>query len=261
VNLEEKVRNYYRQYYHVELGLPDWEARIHTRLKENQSFGAPMVTRLETYFNLDFRGKKVLVVGAGTGAELFFLHQRGAEVYGLEPNPDAIEILLEKALGNSLPADRIHLGFAETLPYETGFFDLVYCYTVLEHVQDVGKSISEMLRVCREGGRVFLETPNYRMPYEPHYKIFMPTFLPKPILKLYLMARRRPTGFLDSLNFIHYRSLMNHLRHLPVTCLPILSSHPKEFAVKRNWIYLIMRYLGIERDVNLVLYKNPAKGT
>lgn len=257
MNLDEKLREYYRAYYHVDLGLPDWEKRVGNRLVENESFAAPMVTRLESYFNLDFRGKRVLVVGAGTGAELFFLHARGSEAYGVEPHPQAVEILLEKARRAGMPADRIHAGFAEALPYPDGFFDFIYCYTVLEHVQDVNKSISEMLRVCRERGRVFIETPNYRMPYEPHYKIFMPTFLPKPLLKLYLRARGRPSAFLDSLNFIHYRRLLDDIRHLPVTCLPILYGHPAGFAVKRNWVYLIMKYLGIERDVNIMLYKNP----
>jgi ubiquinone/menaquinone biosynthesis C-methylase UbiE len=258
VKLEEKIWNYYRKYYHVELGLPDWEDRIKSRLKEQQSFGAPMVSRLEAFFNIDFRDKKVLVVGAGTGAELFFLAQRGAQAYGIEPNPEAIEILVEKAVDANVPRERISLGFAESLPYGDCEFDFVYCYTVLEHVQDVKKSISEMLRVCKPGGRIFLETPNYRMPYEPHYKLFMPTFLPKPLLRLYLLVRGRPTEFLNSLNFIHYGKLLNYLRHLPVTILPILSGHPKEFAVNRNWVYLIMKYFGIERDVNIIIYKNLA---
>lgn len=258
-NLEKQIREYYRNYYHVELGLPDWKERTERRLNEEATFAEPVLASLEVYFNLDFRGKRVLVVGAGTGAELFSLQKKGADVYGLEPYPPAVKILKIKAGFNGLEVARITEGIAESLPYEDGFFDFIYCYTVLEHVQDVEKALDEMVRVCSPGGNIFLETPNYRMPYEPHYKIFMPTFLPRSMLKLYLLLRGRPPAFINSLNFIHPGRILNYLRHKEVTCLPILHGFPQSFAKKSNYIYLLMHYFGMERDLWVMVCKPTNK--
>jgi ubiquinone/menaquinone biosynthesis C-methylase UbiE len=259
VDLEKKMRAYYRDYYHVSLGLPDWEQRIERRLKEEETFAEPVISGLERYFNLGFRGKRVLVVGAGTGAELFALQDRGADVHGLEPYAPGAEILRMKAARRGLDADRIVEGVAEALPYPDGYFDYIHCYTVLEHVEDVQKALDEMVRVCAPGGSLFLETPNYRMPFEPHYKIFMPTFLPRPLLKLYLALRGRPTGFLDTLNFIRPARVLGHLRRKDLTCLRILHRIAPDFARKRNYQYLMMSLFGIERDLWVLVRKDPQR--
>lgn len=39
------------------------------------------------------------------------------------------------------------------------FFDLILCYHILEHVTDDRKAMSELLRVLKPGGNLFLQTP------------------------------------------------------------------------------------------------------
>jgi len=253
--IEKKLRDYYKRYYKDRLGLRDWQARIENRLDEENYFALPMIRRIEEWFGYNFSGKRVLVVGAGTGAETIALKQKGADVFSVEPDSEAYEILLIKAGMYGIAESNILSAKAESLPFQDTYFDFVYCYTVLEHVQDVKKSISEMIRVCKPGGFIFIETPNYRMCYEPHYKIFMPTFLPKVLLKFYLLLLGRPICFLDTLNFNSLRKILVYIRHKPVVVLQALHDFPIGFARFSNPHYLMSRYLGVERDAFFMLYK------
>jgi len=48
----------------------------------------------------------------------------------------------------------------ERFPYESGSFDLVICNHVLEHLKSYMWTLSEMIRVVRVGGYLFLGVPN-----------------------------------------------------------------------------------------------------
>lgn len=47
------------------------------------------------------------------------------------------------------------------LPFRDSSFDRVYLIHVIEHVEDVVKTVEELHRVCRAGGVIRLETPHY----------------------------------------------------------------------------------------------------
>ena len=47
------------------------------------------------------------------------------------------------------------------LPFPAGTFDEVRAVHVIEHLEDVMKAVSEMHRVTRPGGKIFLITPHY----------------------------------------------------------------------------------------------------
>jgi 2-polyprenyl-3-methyl-5-hydroxy-6-metoxy-1,4-benzoquinol methylase len=256
---EELIRQYYKSYYCDELGLRDWKQRVEARVHEEEHFALPVISTLEQVLNYIFSGKKVLVVGAGTGAEFVALYKKGAEVYGLEPNNNAVDILKTKCEKHGIDFSRVVRGTVEKLPYPDESFDFVYCYTVLEHVQDVNKALLEMVRVTSVGGKIFIATGNYRIPYEPHYKIFMPTFLPKIFIKWYLWLRRRPTAFIDTVNFILCNKLLDIIRRMPVITLQILHDFPEGFARKSNFFYLFIRYLGLEKNLWFILVKRANK--
>lgn len=196
------MRQYYENYYRKDLSLRDWRERIESRLNEEQIFAEPNIRRVEDWMGFDFAGQRVLIVGAGTGAESVVLHQRGAEVHGIEPYDKAMEIVYLKADQHNIPRERFQQAVAEKIPHPDESFDFVYCYTVLEHVQDVTASIDEMLRVCKTGGLVHIQTPEYRFPYEGHYKIKRIPFSPRWLTGLQLMMSGRSTAFLRTVNFV-----------------------------------------------------------
>lgn len=50
----------------------------------------------------------------------------------------------------------------DKLPFKSGFFDEVYCNSVLEHIENVGGFIKEAMRVLKKGGKFFFRTDNAR---------------------------------------------------------------------------------------------------
>lgn len=200
--IRDRLSEYYEDYYRIQLGLIDWKERVQNRLEEEQYLGQPNIQRVIEWMEVDFRNKKVLVVGAGTGAESVVFHQLGAVVHGVEPDDRAIKILELKSKEHGIPVGRFKQAKAERLPYGRSSFDFVYCYTVIEHVQDVAQSVAEMIRVCKVGGLIYIQTPEYRFPYEGHYKSGRVGFSPRWLTKLQYWLQGKPTQFLDTLNFV-----------------------------------------------------------
>jgi ubiquinone/menaquinone biosynthesis C-methylase UbiE len=108
------------------------------------------------------------------------------------------------------------VGVAEDLPYKNDSFDLVLMISVLEHVRDIRKSLSEIHRVCKPGGCVYLDIPDYRFPYEPHFKTFAPVFMGKQITKLYIIMRGKNQKSVADLNFITKTSVVRQLLDLDI---------------------------------------------
>ncbi len=232
-----KMKEYYYDLYKIQLNLPHFEAKIIERLDEEKIRIAPLIDEIEKYFNLKFNNShKVLVLGGGTGGEMVEFHNRGCEVYAIEPFDKAMEIMYLKAEKWGIPKDRIHKCGAENLPFEDGFFDFVYSYTVIEHVQDVEKSISEAIRVTKSGGRMFFLMPDYRQLFEGHYKMYLPLFLPKFISKIILRLNKRPVGFFNTLSFVTTKQIRKIFRKNTVIFMQVFKpdfSQEKFKGIKR----------------------------
>jgi ubiquinone/menaquinone biosynthesis C-methylase UbiE len=101
-------------------------------------------------------GGSVLEIGAGTGANL--AHYNGVESLVLtEPEPAMLRRLQKKARDEA-PLAKILRAPAEDLPFEDDSFDTVVSTLVLCGVDDQVRSLREIKRVLRPGGRLlFLE--------------------------------------------------------------------------------------------------------
>ena len=216
-----------------------------------------MLDWIESWINYSFAGKRVLVVGGGTGAETFALQTREANVVAIEPNSNAVRILAAKARLQFKVANPAAQAVGETLPFPTDHFDFVYCYTVLEHTQDPLCCIDEMIRVVRRGGWIFIGTPDYRFPYERHYDIMWPPLVPKWFGRMYLRLRGRPPGFLSSISYVTGRQLHRHLRNRHVVTLQVYWPIPGKwraasaFPMKLRLFFL--EKLGIQLDLWLLV--------
>ena len=233
-NTSQVLTRYYTNYYKDQLGLPDWSSRVELRLNEEETYCKRFIEWFKDWFEYDFTGKKVLVVGCGTGGELVNFHHMGADVYGVEPNEEAFEICLMKAKHYGMPTENICMDFSESIPFEEETFDFIYCSTVLEHVNDVHKSVGEMVRCVRSSGRIFIEVPDYRQWYEPHYKLPLPMFMPMWVIKLLLLLLRRPVSFIDNIKQVNSRILTNIFMEYPVTIFRVIHPWPEEWLNPRQ---------------------------
>ena len=214
-NLQNKIIAYYEDYYQS-CGLKDFQERAKERLLEEQAESEKM-KKLQTTLMLPFSPKqKHFIFGAGTGGLAVVLAKEyNCSVFGIEPDEQEFEIIQQKLKEANLPVDHFKKEFGEKLSFTDNQFDIVHCFTVLEHVANVKKCLEEMLRITKPGGLVYINTPNYSYPTERHYKIIYPTFLPKFFGKIYLFLRGKPTKFIDSINFLKEKKLNKILLNIP----------------------------------------------
>ena len=100
-----------------------------------------------------FSGKEaVLDAGCGTGALAFALAPHVAEVVGVDTRADYLEAARAAAPENV----RVLEGDVMALPFGYGEFDIAACHRVLHHVRRPELAVSELARVTRLGGRVFI---------------------------------------------------------------------------------------------------------
>ena len=93
------------------------------------------------------KGEKMLDVGIGTGFFALEFLKRGAEITGIDVSTKMLAVSEKKGFNNISLGDAVDLHF----PNET--FDLVVSVTALEFIKEPRRAVSEMMRVCKKGGR------------------------------------------------------------------------------------------------------------
>ncbi|MGY4539042.1 tellurite methyltransferase [Mucilaginibacter sp. UYNi724] len=104
--------------------------------------------------------KKVLDAGCGGGRNLIYFLQNGFDVYGIDPNPDAVVQVqdLAKILAPEVSAENFSVAQAEDLPFKDNEFDLVISSAVLHFATDSNHfdaMLRSMWRVLKPGGYLF----------------------------------------------------------------------------------------------------------
>ena len=110
----------------------------------------------------ELRDARVLVAGCGVGMYAGQIRQR----YTAQVEAFDIEYERVRLARAGIPNALVSAG--EALPYAGNRFDVVLSHEVIEHVADDRRSLQEMLRVARVGGRVLLFCPNRWYPFETH---------------------------------------------------------------------------------------------
>ena len=112
--------------------------------------------RLEPYILpfADFgeaKGRKVLEIGLGLGADHECFARAGADLHGIDLTPRAVEITRRRLEMQGLKSE-LRVGDAEALPYADRSFDLVYSWGVIHHSPNTAQAAREILRVLKPGG-------------------------------------------------------------------------------------------------------------
>ncbi len=101
--------------------------------------------------------KRVLEIGCGQGFNSYVLAKKKEnEVVGIDLSKEDIKVARERYS---------HIKFlqmnCEKMSLENNYFDEVYAYDVLEHVDNLQKTISEVRRVLKKKGKFIINVPHY----------------------------------------------------------------------------------------------------
>jgi len=103
------------------------------------------------------RFQRALEVGYGAGAVQLALAPGVDELHGIDLDADPEPVL--DLLGSRGVSTKLVQGSVLELPYESGFFDLVVCFSVFEHLHEYEQALREVHRVLKPGGQFLLGMP------------------------------------------------------------------------------------------------------
>lgn len=125
---------------------------VDLRLALQEERAADLSDRLRRLLG-PFTGNEVaLDAGCGTGAVAFALAPSVAEVVGVDMRTEYLEAGRLTAPGNV----RLLEGDVMQLPFGYAEFDLTCCHRVFHHVRLPALAVSELARVTRPGGKIFI---------------------------------------------------------------------------------------------------------
>jgi 2-polyprenyl-3-methyl-5-hydroxy-6-metoxy-1,4-benzoquinol methylase len=102
---------------------------------------------------------KVLDIGCGFGfgTQLMANKRPDCHFYGIDVDQKAIDYACKNQIDRNL---EFRIMDATNLDFGSGYFDSVVSIENIEHVSDSEKYLSEVSRVLKKGGTLFLTTPN-----------------------------------------------------------------------------------------------------
>ena len=245
--IRTRLQAYYSRYYDGMLRIPGWRDLVAVRL-DDVVYERRRLERLEMALGRSVAGARLLNVGCGTGGFNELARSVGADAWGVDASLEAAPIAALRAPGRILGAA------AEELPFSTASFDVIYCYSTLEHVADAARAVREMVRVLRPGGFLYLHTPNRWGCFEGHYKVFWIPGLPRRLSRAYLAARGRPTAFLATLRLLTLAECRTLVERAGARVIRILRDDADRPVGGPLWplVRLYYRLFGINPYVELV---------
>lgn len=101
------------------------------------------------------RGKSVLEIGCGNGADGIMWASNGADYTGCDLTETAINATRDHFSFMALPG-QFQIENAESLSFKSDSFDIVYSYGVLHHSPNTQQAINEVYRVLKPGGQAII---------------------------------------------------------------------------------------------------------
>lgn len=142
-------KNYYVEYFDLERNNWWFKARLNI-----------IASQIKKHFN-GRTDLQILNVGVATGATSQMLEQFGT-VKSVEYDKDCYEFVKAR-----LNLD-LEQGSILDLKFANNTYDLVCAFDVIEHVEDDNLAVSEMFRVCKPNGKVFITVPAFMVLWSQH---------------------------------------------------------------------------------------------
>jgi SAM-dependent methyltransferase len=224
-----------------------------------------IISDLTQRFLYKARRPDILNVGAATGRSTELLQAFG-RVRSLEYDQPCVDYCREV-----LQLDVVQ-GSITALPYDDASFSLVCAFDVVEHVEDDQLAVSELIRVCKPGGIVFVTVPAFMSLWSEHDEVNLHfrRYRKKELQELFVGGRILRSTYFNTLLFPPIwlaRRLGQLLRHRDATPKPDNEwmQHPITdklfggiFSIER----LLLKYINLPVGVSLaVIWRKEEKNS
>lgn len=198
---------------------------------EKQSSGAAALRRFESIqatllraIGQPRRALSVADIGCGAGTQSRIWAGQGHAVYGADINEALIGLARKRAEQAAL-AIEFSIASATALPWADASMDVCIAPELLEHVADWQGCLSEMLRVLKPGGALFVSTSNKLCPKQEEFTLplysWYPGFLKRRFERLARTTRPELAGYATypAVNWFTFYGLRRHLAPRGVRCM------------------------------------------
>ncbi|MDO8492463.1 MAG: class I SAM-dependent methyltransferase [bacterium] len=159
------------------------------------------------------KGKKILDAGSGPGGVSIAFAEAGAEMSGVDIEKELYDISLRHAEAHGVKVS-FFLYDGAKLPFPDKTFDFAVSVSVLEHTTNPGMYLSEILRVLKPGGKLYLAYPNKLWPKETHTQIWFLTYAPAFLRSFIIRLLKRNPLNENNLHFYTYFDLKRLISHI-----------------------------------------------
>lgn len=129
----------------------------------------------------ELRGKKILSVGCGGGADIAELNQLGAQAYGMD-----FSYRVSQWRNQGLSLAHLFVSSSRRIPFPLNYFDVILCMGVIEHVSEQLLATQEYEKLSRErqeflniligvlkpGGVFIITSPNRNFPIDFQHDVY-----------------------------------------------------------------------------------------
>jgi ubiquinone/menaquinone biosynthesis C-methylase UbiE len=236
--IEKEIYNHKKGIGKVEWG-SWWDNELYAYL---ESF---RLKKIRQWYNMYLKNKDCLVLGCGSGEDI-------EDFEGLANKIVGIDISKRQILKASIKFKKhdFIVCDAENLPFRDGSYDVIFCKSILHHLPNITKAITETNRVLRQSGILFIA-------YEPCLLNLIATigrkFFPsnihtpseKPFIPFKLRKLLKNGGFIEKQ--VDYFYLFSHI--FPITIIR------KSFGLK--FLKFVIRItMSLERSLKDSPFKN-----
>jgi len=144
--------------------------------------------------HVEIRDKEVLDMGCGNGGISVAFALRGADVVGFDLSSHRVGTSILRAKDHGVNVQFI-VDNGEKMSFKDNSFDVVVCNALIEHVFNPDKLASEISRVLKPGGILFLDTPSrysvLQLISDTHYALFGISIMPRWLAAYYTVKIRK----------------------------------------------------------------------
>lgn len=155
-----------------------------------------IIKTLEFFYQpLPLKNFTVLDIGSSTGIIDNYLAKKVKKIVGIDIDKEAVMYAQQNFKAKNLEFKKSD---AMNLPFKASSFDIVICTHIYEHVPDSKQLFHEIYRVLKPKGTCYLTAVNKLWIIEPHYKLFLLSWLPKGVANLYVRITKKADRYFEN---------------------------------------------------------------